>query len=53
MGPMAQDFKKAFGLGSEESMIDTIDADGVILAGIQALGHAEVCVHVRVRVFVC
>jgi hypothetical protein len=37
MGPMAQDFAAAFGLGGDERSIGTIDADGVALAAIQAL----------------
>jgi hypothetical protein len=37
LGPMAQDFKAAFGLGSTDKSIFTIDADGVALASIQAL----------------
>ncbi len=37
MGPMAQDFYAAFGLGEDERHIGTIDADGVALAAIQAL----------------
>ena len=37
MGPMAQDFKIAFGLGSDETAIATIDTDGVALAAIQGL----------------
>jgi hypothetical protein len=37
LGPMAQDFRKAFGLGSDEKSIGTVDADGVALAGVQAL----------------
>lgn len=37
IGPMAQDFYAAFGLGSEEKYIGTLDADGVALAGVQAL----------------
>lgn len=41
MGPTAQDFRAAFGLGSDEKHIATIDADGVALAAIKAL-HAEV-----------
>ena len=40
MGPMAQDFYAAFGLGNDDSHIHTIDADGVALAAIQGL-HAE------------
>ena len=37
MGPMAQDFRAAFGLGEDDKHISTIDADGVALAGVQAL----------------
>jgi hypothetical protein len=37
MGPTAQDFYAAFGLGADDRHIATIDADGVALAAIQAL----------------
>jgi hypothetical protein len=37
LGPMAQDFRKAFGLGQDSTSIGTVDADGVALAGVQAL----------------
>jgi hypothetical protein len=37
MGPMAQDFAAAFGLGETNKGITTIDADGVALAAIQGL----------------
>ena len=37
MGPMAQDFHGAFGLGISDELIDTIDPDGVALAAIQGL----------------
>jgi len=37
IGPMAQDFKAAFEVGSTDKRIYTIDADGVALASIQAL----------------
>jgi len=37
MGPMAQDFYEAFGLGPDDKHITTIDADGVALASIQVL----------------
>jgi trimeric autotransporter adhesin len=36
-GPMAQDFRAAFGLGACDTEIVTIDADGVALAAIQGL----------------
>jgi hypothetical protein len=37
MGPMAQDFYAAFGLGENELMINSVDMDGVSLAAIHAL----------------
>lgn len=37
IGPVAQDFKAAFGLGADDKTISTVDADGVALAAIQAL----------------
>jgi hypothetical protein len=37
MGPMAQDFYAAFGLGEDKLHISTVDADGVALAAIQGL----------------
>lgn len=37
VGPTAQDFRAAFGLGDDERRIDTIDADGVALAAVKAL----------------
>jgi len=36
IGPMAQDFYAAFGLGQNTTTIATVDADGVALAAIQA-----------------
>ena len=41
MGPTAQDFHAAFGLGDSDKRITTVDADGVALAAIQAL-HARI-----------
>jgi len=37
MGPMAQDFHAAFGLGADERHIAPLDTNGVALAAIQAL----------------
>lgn len=37
MGPMAQDFYAAFGLGENELMINSVDIDGVNMAAIQGL----------------
>lgn len=39
VGPMAQDFYAAFGLGTDERHIATVDADGVALAAIQGLNQ--------------
>lgn len=37
IGPVAQDFRAAFGLGADSVSIGTVDADGVALAAAQAL----------------
>jgi hypothetical protein len=37
IGPVAQDFHKAFGYGGTETGINLADADGVLLAAVQAL----------------
>ena len=37
IGPVAQDFYAAFGVGEDETHITTVDADGVALAAIQGL----------------
>lgn len=42
LGPMAQDFARAFGLGRTNRMINEVDANGVALVAIQLL-------HRRVR----
>ena len=39
IGPMAQDFHAAFGLGEDERHINTVDADGIALAAIQGLNQ--------------
>ena len=39
IGPMAQDFYAAFGVGEDDKHITTIDADGVALAAVQALAR--------------
>lgn len=39
MGPTAQDFYAAFGLGEDDEYISSTDADGVALAATQALYH--------------
>jgi hypothetical protein len=37
LGPMAQDFMAAFGLGDDDKVINTVDANGVVMVAIQAL----------------
>jgi hypothetical protein len=37
IGPMAQDFHAAFGVGQDDTHISTLDADGVALAAFQGL----------------
>jgi hypothetical protein len=39
VGPMAQDFHAAFGVGPDDKHIATVDADGVALAAIQGLNE--------------
>jgi hypothetical protein len=39
IGPTAQDFQAAFGLGEGPTTISAVDADGVALAAIQGLYH--------------
>ncbi len=39
LGPMAQDFFAAFGVGPDDKHITTVDADGVALAAIQGLNQ--------------
>ncbi|HEY6042690.1 MAG TPA: tail fiber domain-containing protein, partial [Anaerolineae bacterium] len=39
LGPMAQDFRAAFGLGADDKSITTVDESGVALAAIQGLAH--------------
>jgi trimeric autotransporter adhesin len=46
IGPVAQDFHAAFGVGSDDTTIATVDADGVALAAIQGL-HQKVEKFVR------
>jgi len=41
MGPMAESFHDAFGLGEDEHRISTVDADGVALGAIQGLAKRD------------
>jgi trimeric autotransporter adhesin len=54
IGPMAQDFYAAFGLGATDRRIEIADGQGVALAAIQALhelvrGQAEEIAELRSR----
>lgn len=42
VGPTAQDFYAAFGLGSDDKHIATVDADGIALAAIQGLHNQSI-----------
>jgi hypothetical protein len=48
LGPTAQDFRAAFGLGEDGKHIDSIDSGGVALAAIQGLYRQNRALQVRV-----
>jgi trimeric autotransporter adhesin len=48
LGPMAQDFRAAFGLGQDDKTITTVDAGGVALAAIQGL-NAKVIAQIKAK----
>lgn len=52
MGPMAEDFADAFGLGTADDHIANVDADGVALAAIQGLAERfeEATTDLRARI---
>ncbi|WP_163867543.1 tail fiber domain-containing protein [Myxococcus eversor] len=47
LGPVAQDFRAAFGLGTDDTSIGMLDIDGVNMAAIQALERRTRELHVR------
>jgi len=51
LGPMAQDFHAAFGLGPNDISIATVDEAGVALAAIQALAKEKGRLEEKVSVF--
>jgi len=51
IGPTAQDFFAAFGLGDNNRTISIVDADGVTLAGIKALTERLRTMQARLREF--
>ena len=48
MGPTAQEFRSAFGLGDTDRAIASVDADGVALAAVKALDLRTRELHARV-----
>ncbi len=49
VGPMAQDFYRAFGVGEDDRHITSIDEDGVALAAIKALHSENVALRAEIR----
>ncbi|TAK61158.1 MAG: hypothetical protein EPO24_06000 [Bacteroidetes bacterium] len=49
IGPMAQDFRAAFGLGNDDRSISTIDPAGIALATIQELNKQNQSLQARVE----
>ena len=47
LGPVSEDFHRAFGLGANSRTIGTVDADGVALAAIQGLYRENVALKAR------
>lgn len=47
-GPMAQDFHAAFGLGESDLMINSVDIDGINMAGVKALDARTVAQQERI-----
>jgi hypothetical protein len=50
LGPMAQDLYAAFGLGESDRLINTVDIDGVNLAGVQAVAARTDALRTQVQV---
>ena len=48
LGPMAQDFMAAFGLGDDDKVINMVDANGVNMVSIQALHRKIQALEARV-----
>jgi hypothetical protein len=49
MGPTAQDFRRAFGLGEDGRHISAVDADGVAFSAIQGLHRLSRAQDARIR----
>lgn len=48
LGPMAQDFAAAFGLGSTNRKINMVDANGVAVIAVQTLGRKVIALQAEV-----
>jgi len=48
LGPMSQDFMAAFGLGDDDTKINLVDANGVVMVAVQALHRRLVALEARV-----
>ena len=49
LGPMSQDFMAAFGLGDDDTKINLVDANGVVMVSIQALYRRLAALEARVE----
>ena len=47
LGPVAQDFRAAFGLGTDDRSIGLLDIDGVNMVAIQALARRTEELHAK------
>ncbi len=48
LGPMSQDLEAAFGLGSDDTKIDLLDTNGVLMVSVQALYRKVVALEAEV-----
>jgi hypothetical protein len=48
LGPMSQDFMAAFGLGNDDTKINLVDANGVVMVSVQALYRRLAALEARV-----
>ena len=51
LGPMAQDFAAAFGLGGDDRVINLLDANGVLMVAVQALYRRLIAVETELKEF--
>jgi len=48
LGPMAQDFAATFGLGDDDTVINMVDANGVVMVALQAMYRRVVALEAEV-----